>query len=257
MIGDLSAALTGLLLGLNLPAGAPLWMPVVGGLFAILIVKQLFGGIGKNIVNPALAARVFLFSWPDDMTKYTKPFTDPSPFSLNVTDVDVIAGATPLMSFKEGSFPSDASLVDMLLGNTSGVIGEVSALLLLLGGIYLMARKVIKWHIPVTFIGVIMGMAFVFPQITDSVDYMLASAISGGVMLGAFYMATDYATSPMTDRGKLIYGAGCGLLTVLIRYFGAYPEGVSFAILIMNLLVWYIDRFTRPVRFGGVTRNGK
>jgi len=254
MLGDLSAAVTGLLLGLNLPVGVPLWMPVVGSVFAIIIVKQLFGGIGKNIMNPALAARVFMMiSWPDLMNSYSEPFKAPGVFDKSV---DVTAGATPLAALKTGDIP-DVPMVDLLLGNTAGAIGEVSALLLIAGGLYLMIRRVISWHIPVAYIGTVAAIGFILPQTENAVDFMLASILSGGVMLGAIFMATDYTTSPITEQGKLVFGLGCGLITMLIRMYGAYPGGVSFAILIMNTLVWYIDRFTRPVRFGGVTRNGK
>ena len=254
MIGDLSAVVTGILLGLNFPVGVPLWLPIVGSGFAIIIVKQLFGGIGKNIMNPALAARVFmLISWPDLMNAYAEPFAEVSPFSISV---DVTASATPLAALKTGDIP-DVPMTQLLLGNTAGAIGEVSALLIIAGGLYLMIRRVIAWQIPVGYIGTVAIIAFILPQTENAVDFMFASILSGGLMLGAFFMATDYTTSPVTERGRLIYGIGCGLITMLIRLYGAYPGGVSFAILIMNTVVWYLDRFTRPVRFGGVTRNGK
>lgn len=248
-IGDFSAVVTGMLLGLNLPASIPLWVPVIGAGFAIIIVKQLFGGIGMNIVNPALAARVFLFSWPDYMQNFTEPFHRLSLFE-NMSQADAVASATPLVSLKSGNLP-EVPLFDMLTGNQAGVIGEVSALLLIIGGIYLLIRRVITWHIPVAYIGTVALLSFIFPQAANAVDFMLCEILAGGLMLGAIFMATDYTTSPSTYTGRLIYGCGCGVLTILIRWFGGYTEGVSFAILIMNLFVWYLDKWTRPVRFGG------
>lgn len=245
-VGDMSAAVTGLLIAMNLSAKVPLWIPIAGSFFAIVVVKQIFGGIGKNIVNPALAARVFMFAWPSEMGTFTEPM-----------DADIIASATPLASLKSGLIP-EAGLADMFFGNISGCIGEVSALLLIIGGVYLLLRRVITWHIPVAYIGAVAILTFVFPQAGESAaTFMLYELLSGGLMLGAIFMATDYATSPMTNTGKLIYGAGCGLITVFIRYFGNYPEGVSFSILIMNLLVWYIDKATWPRKFGGKQNAGK
>lgn len=238
-VGDLSAAVTGLLLGLNLPASDSYFLPVVGAAFAIVVVKQLFGGIGKNFVNPALAARVFLFlSWPDKMAAY------PAPFDRTV--VDVVASATPRAT-------GSADLLDLFLGRCGGSIGEISALLLLIGGAYLLICRVISWHIPVTYLGTVALITLVFPQGGGFFDpsFMAFELLSGGLLLGAFFMATDYVTSPVTAKGRIIFGVGCGLLTVFFRYFGAYPEGVSFAILVMNCLVYYIDRLTRPRVFGG------
>jgi len=252
-VRDLSAAVTGLLLGMNLPVSAPLWMPIVGNLIAIVVVKQLFGGIGKNFVNPALAARVFLFtSFAGAMSIFPKAGTKIHSVAMELAEGDIVAGATPLASLKNGVLP-DVNLFDMIAGNNmGGCIGEVSSLLLLAGGIYLMIRRVITWHIPVAYLAVVAVLTLVFPQYDGrALDFMLAELFSGGLMLGAMFMATDYATSPVTRVGRLVFGAGCGLLTVLIRYFGSYPEGVSFAILIMNLLVWYIDKLTMPKRFGG------
>ena len=273
---DLSAVVTGMLLAFNLPATVSLWVPVIGAFFAIVIVKQLFGGIGMNIMNPALAARVFLFSWPEQMTTYPKPFANLPVFDISVRDYinqnitasatsnavasatsvtsDIIASATPLSSLKNGIMPEDVSLLDLLIGNHSGVIGEIATLLLIAGGIYLIIRKIITWHIPVAFIGTVAIVTFFFnPEMTaDSLQFMTAELLSGGLFLGAIFMATDYTTSPVTDRGRLIYGAGCGLITVLIRYFSGYMGGVSFAILIMNCLVWYIDKYTKPVKYGHV-----
>ena len=238
-VGDLSAAVTGLLLGLNLPASDSYFLPVVGAAFAIVVVKQLFGGIGKNFVNPALAARVFLFlSWPDKMAAY------PAPFDRTV--VDVVASATPRAT-------GSADLLDLFLGRCGGSIGEISALLLLIGGAYLLICRVISWHIPVTYLGTVALITLVFPQSGGffAPSFMAFELLSGGLLLGAFFMATDYVTSPVTAKGRIIFGVGCGLLTVFFRYFGAYPEGVSFAILVMNCLVYYIDRLTRPRVFGG------
>lgn len=257
-IGDLSAAVTGILIGMNLPATAPLWLGVAGSLFAIVVVKGLFGGLGKNIVNPALAARVFMFAWPYEMGLYSKAGEHINDLSLTAAGVDAIAGATPLASLKNGVLPEDVTLFDMILGNTGGCIGEISAVLLILGGIYLLLTKVITWHIPVSFIGTVALVTFLFPiGPVNSVDFMLSHIFSGGLILGAIFMATDYVTSPVTPVGQLIFGVGCGLITVFIRYFGGYPEGVSFSILIMNLLVGYIDKLTMPRPYGGSKHEGK
>ncbi len=243
-VGDLSAAVTGLLLGLNLPASDSYFLPVVGAAFAIVVVKQLFGGIGKNFVNPALAARVFLFlSWPDKMAAYPKVF--------DRTVVDAVASATPRAG-------GSAELLDLFLGKCGGSIGEVSTLLLLVGGAYLLIRRVITWHIPVTYLGTVALVTFVFPQGGGFFDptFMLFELLSGGLVLAAIFMATDYVTSPVTGKGRIVFGVGCGLLTVFFRYFGSYSEGVSFAILVMNCLVYYIDKLTKPRVFGGA-RHGK
>ena len=241
---DGSAAVTGLLLGMNLSADVPLYIPVVGAVFAIVVVKQLFGGIGRNVMNPALAARVFLMlAWTGGMTRFSAPFAYLS------SGVDAVASATPLASLKGGVLP-DASLADLFLGRCAGCIGEVSVLLLLAGSVYLLVRRVISWQIPVSFLGTVALLTFVFPQGgADRLSFMAASLCSGGLVLGAVFMATDYVTSPVTGAGRLIYGCGCGLV-VFIRYFGGYPEGVSFAILIMNALVWYLDMLTRPRVYG-------
>ncbi len=251
-IGDFSAVVTGLLICMNLPVSVPLWMPVVGAFFAIVVVKQLFGGIGKNFVNPALAARVFLFSsWAGYMSRFPQAGQKINDLSVVLEEADIVAGATPLASLKNGSLP-DTNLFDSIIGNTGGCIGEVSSLLLIAGGVYLLIRRVITWHIPVAYIGTVALLTYLFPRTGGvAVDFMLSELFAGGLMLGAIFMATDYATSPVTKNGRLLYGVGCGLLTVLIRYFGSYPEGVSFAILVMNLLVFYIDKLTVPHRFGG------
>lgn len=252
--GDLSAAVTGVLIAFNLPVSSSLWIPVAGAFFAIVLVKQLFGGIGKNIVNPAIAARVFIFSsWTKEISVIPAPFAH---WSATAVSVDAVASATPLASLKAGAMP-DISLFDLIIGNCPGVIGEVSALLLVAGGLYLLVRHVISWHIPFAFIATVAVITYFFPLHSLSMQFMLYQLFSGGLMLGAIFMATDYTTSPMTERGKLIYGAGCGLITVLIRYWGGYTEGVSFAIMIMNLMVWYLDSFTKPVRFGGAVKNAK
>lgn len=253
-VSDFSAAVTGLLIGMNLSASVPLWLPVAGSFFAIVVVKQLFGGIGKNIVNPALAARVFMFAWPSEMGVFTRAGERISSLAVKYAAPDAITCATPLASLKTGDLPSD-SFFDMLLGNIGGCIGEVSSVLLIIGGIYLIMSKVITWHIPVSYIATVAVVCAVFPLNPDArLDFVLCELAAGGLMLGAVFMATDYTTSPVTGTGRVIFGIGCGLLTVFIRYFGGYPEGVSFSILIMNLLVWYIDKLTIPTRFGGKDR---
>ncbi len=246
-VSDFSAAVTGLLLALSLPSSVPLWLPVIGSFFAIVIVKQLYGGIGKNVVNPALAARVFLFiAFPTELTSFPQPGAS----------VDTIASATPLVQLKSGTIP-DTDIISCLLGSIPGTIGEVSASLLLLGGLYLIFKKVITWHIPVCYLATVAVLALIFPQGNISgLDFMLYQLFTGGLMIGAIFMATDYTTSPVTSKGRIIYGIGCGAITVFIRYFGGYPEGDSFAILIMNLFVWYLDKLTKPVNFGGAKKNG-
>ena len=251
-INDCSALLTGLLLGMNLPATAPAWLAIVGSVFAIVVVKQLFGGLGHNVFNPALAARVFLsLAWPSYMTNFTAPYA-----RLLFSPADAVATATPLVSLKHGALPG-ASLLAMFLGNVGGTIGEVSAFFLLLGGLYLLVRKIITWHIPVTYIGTVALLTFAFPQVGGVArwEFMLYEVLAGGLIIGAFFMATDYVTSPSTRWGRMIFGAGAGLLVVFIRYFGGYPEGVSFSILVMNSLVWYIERATKPRVFGGAKKN--
>lgn len=240
-VKDLSAIVTGMLIAMNLPATAPFWLPIVGSFVAIVVVKQLFGGIGKNFLNPALAARVFLFlSWSDKMSSFPAPH-----------GADIEAYATPLASLAE-SGTTGVSTLDLFLGNHGGCIGEVSALLLLVGGLYLMIRKVISWHIPVSYLATVAVVTLLFPKGGGffDVNFMLTQLLTGGLVLGAVFMATDYVTSPVTPRGRLLFGVGCGLLTVLFRYFSSYPEGVSFSILVMNALVWYIDRATKPRIFG-------
>ena len=235
-ISDLSAAVTGLLLALNLPANVPLWQAGVGSLFAIIIVKCIFGGIGRNVVNPAITGRVFMLVAFSSMTKAAFP-------------LDSTAGATPLSEIANGN---EVILTDLLLGNVGGSIGETCKVALLIGGVYLLVRRVITWHIPVAFIGT----TFIFTLAVHEFDFMLALSLvlSGGLLLGAIFMATDYVTSPTTPLGKIIFGVGAGLITVLIREWGIYPEGVSFAILIMNILNPYIDMLTARKLFGGAKK---
>lgn len=231
-VGDLSAIVTGLLLGLNLPANLPLWQAVVGSFFAIVIVKCLFGGIGCNIVNPAIAARVFMLVAFGSMAKAAFP-------------VDTVATATPLAVLAEGK---SVDLMDLFLGNIGGAIGETSALALLIGGVYLVIRRVISLHIPAAFI----LSAFLLTLIIEGdMTSALAWTLSGGLIIGAFFMATDYTTSPSGSWGKIVFGIGCGVLTVLIRFYGGYPEGVSFAILLMNILNPYVEKIALPKVFGG------
>lgn len=240
-IFDLSAVVTGLLLAFNLPASVPVWIPIVGGVFAIVIVKMIFGGLGQNFVNPALAARAFLLaSYPAEMTNWSK-------FPL-ITDA--VTNPTPLAMMKTGFNPSGREMLDAFLGLMGGCIGEVCSAALILGAAYLIIRKVISWRIPVFYIGTVFLLSFILGRgdVASSAVYEL---LTGGLLLGAFFMATDYTTSPMTHRGHVIYAVGCGLLTYLIRRFsGGYPEGVSYSILLMNLAVPLIDKFVRPRVFG-------
>ena len=234
-VGDFSAAVTGLLLALNLPANIPIWQCVIGCVFAIILVKCLFGGIGFNLVNPAITARVFMLVSFGSMAVYAMP-----------TVVDTASGATPLAEIAQGKMPK---LLDLFLGTTGGAIGETCALALLIGFAYLLIRRVISWHIPVSFVGSV----FVLSLLMEGFDVTkaLALILSGGLLIGAIFMATDYVTSPSTALGKIVFGLGAGLLTFLIRYFGTYPEGVSFAILFMNILTPYIEKLTARKVFGG------
>ena len=234
-VADGSAVVTGVLLAMTLPATVPYWLVAVGSVFAIVIVKALCGGLGQNIFNPALAARaLMLLVYPVGVVRYT---------------VDGVTAATPLHHMVMPALPEE-SLLDMFLGNCPGSIGEISALALLLGGGYLVYRKVISVRIPAAYLGTVAVLTLVFSKTGQPVSWMLYSLLSGGVMLGAIFMATDYATSPATALGQLVYGAGCGVLTVVFRYFGLFPEGVTYAILLMNAFVWVIDRYTPPRRFG-------
>ncbi len=255
-VGDLSAVVTGLLLAYNMPPTIPLWMVVVGALFAIIIVKQLFGGIGNNFMNPALAARAFMLaSWAGAMTKWVSP-------SLFGTDAaltaDAVASATPLTILKAGgeALNQMPAVQKLFFGDVGGCIGETSACLLLIGGLYLWMRGVIKLRIPVSFILTVAVCTFLFAGGTGfagRVQMMVWHVFSGGLFLGAIFMATDYTTSPMTPKGQIIMGIGCGLITSLIRLKGGYPEGVTYSILIMNVLTPLIDRYTAPRVFGTKT----
>ena len=236
-VGDLSAAVTGLLLAYNLPPSIPFWMAAVGSVFAIIVVKQFFGGIGCNIVNPALAGRAFMVSsWPVSMTSWT---------------VDGVSGATPLAMIKEGSIADLPGIYDVFIGNIGGCIGETSAAALLIGFAILLYKGIINWHIPVVYIGTVAALTAALGRPAGP----LYEVITGGLFLGAIFMATDYTTSPMTKKGQVIFAFGCGLLTTLIRVFGGYPEGVSYSILIMNLTVPLIDKFARPRILGDLKKH--
>ena len=239
---DGSALVTGMLLAMTLPATVPYWLVVVGAAFAIIFVKALCGGLGQNIFNPALSARGFMM------------LVAPA-YMVRFEGVDGVTAATPLHHMVMPALPEE-SILDMFLGNCPGSIGEISALALLLGGAYLVYRKVISVRIPAAYLGSVAVLTLVFFKTDAPVDWMLYSLFSGGLMLGAIFMATDYATSPVTAKGQIIYGIGCGVLTVVFRYFGLFPEGVTYAILLMNALVWIIDRHTAPRRFG-VKKGGK
>ena len=237
-IRDLSAVVTGVILAMNLPVTLPIWMAVVGSFVAIVIVKQLFGGIGQNFANPAITARIVLMlSFPTAMTNWAVPF-------FYKESADVVTGATPLVS-------GDASYIDLFLGKVGGCLGETCALALLVGGLYLAARKIISLAAPVGFIGALALFSLIFG------NDPLYAILSGGVFLGAFFMATDYATTPITTKGKLVFGLGCGIITFVIRHFGSYPEGVSFSILLMNVLTPYIEQLTRTKIFGAKKEDKK
>ena len=244
---DLSACVTGVLLAFVCPVTIPYWTIILGAFFAIVVVKMLFGGLGHNIVNPALAGRAFMFSWPVLMSTWVKVgFGNAAGL---ISTADAVTAATPLGNMHQGLMP-ESSILDMFLGNVGGCIGETSALLLLIGFAYLLYRKVITARIPVAFIGTVAVLSFLFPQGNDRIAWMAAQLFGGGLMLGAIFMATDYVTSPVTKLGQIVYGVGCGVLTILIRYFGGYNEGVSYAILVMNACVVLLDRIGRPVKFG-------
>jgi len=245
-IHDGSAVLTGLLLAYNLSPTVPLWMPAVGGAFAIAIVKQAFGGLGMNIFNPALAARAFLMaSWPKQMTSFTAPFSP-----------DAVTSATPLMILKEGKVSQFAELGlsywDMFVGKRGGCIGEVCILALCIGIVYLFWRRIIWWQTPLTFILTVGGLSWALGGASPFTGDFLFSILSGGLVLGAFFMATDYVTTPLSKAGQVIFGIGCGLITFVIRKYGGYPEGVSYAILMMNAAVPLIDRYIKPRRYGSL-----
>ena len=235
-LADCSALVTGMLFALTLPATTPYYVVALGSAFAIFFVKLLCGGLGQNIFNPALASRAFvLMLFPVALTRYA--------------EVDGVSSATPLHHMVMPALPEE-SILDMFLGNCPGSIGELSALALIIGGIYLVVRKVISARIPLAYIGTVAVLTLVFSKTEAPIQWMLYSLFSGGLMLGAIFMATDYATSPVTAKGQIVYGIGCGALTVIFRYFGLFPEGVTYAILLMNACVWVIDRYTAPRRFG-------
>lgn len=259
-IGDWSAVVTGLLLALNLPPVLPLFVPVIGSAFAIIIVKMIFGGLGKNFANPAITARIFLLL---AFTSYMTSFVAPVSYSNGVTNalfgyfkgfgvgIDAFTGATPLIDYKAGigvgSVCPWCGLKALFIGNVSGSMGEVSALALILGGIFLIARRIIDWKIPVVYlVSVVLFTWIMYPD----PSFIPASMLTGGVMIAAFFMLTDYSTSPNTPIGVIIYAAGAGLITVIIRRYGGYPEGVSFAILLMNFVAVILDKYIVPIRFG-------
>ena len=244
---DLSAVVTGVLLAFVCPVTIPYWTIILGDFFAIVLVKMLFGGLGKNIVNPALAGRAFLFSWPVIMSNWVKVGFDNAAGLLSTADA--VTAATPMSAMHQGALPEE-SILDMFLGNIGGCIGETSALLLIIGFIYLLYRKVITARIPLAYIGTVAILAFLFPQGNDRIAWMAAQVFGGGLMLGAIFMATDYVTSPLTKLGQIVYGIGCGIITILIRYFGGYSEGVTYAILCMNACAVLLDKIGRPVKFG-------
>lgn len=243
-VGDMSAVVTGALLALNFSPEIPLWLAAIGGAIAIVIVKQLFGGIGQNFMNPALGARVILvIAWPMKMSKWLIP-----------GGVDGVSSATPLGIIKEGvgELPS---YFDMFIGNIGGCIGETSVVAILIGAAYLVARRVIKLEIPFVYIGTFAVLTWIFTGDSVFNGDVLFHILAGGLMLGAFFMATDYSSTPMTRKGRIIFGLGCGLLTFVIRFYTGYPEGVSFSIILMNLVTPLIDMLTIPVSFGGEKRN--
>ncbi len=250
-VGDLSAVVTGIILAFNLPVTIPLWQAVIGSVVAIVVVKQLFGGLGMNFANPALVGRIVLFlAFTGTMANYVRPAAGQL-FNLNPEGAELIATATPLVA-EAADAPK---LLTLLLGTHNGVIGETCALTLIMGGVYLVVRKVISFHIPVVFIGTVFVLSFV-TSLNSGVLTALHDAtyqiLSGGLMLGAIFMATDYVTSPCTKWGKVVFGLGCGLITFAIREWGSYPEGVSFSILFMNILTPYITNWTATKPFGGV-----
>ena len=263
-IGDLSAVVTGMLLSFVCPATTPLWMILIGDFFAIVVVKQLFGGIGKNFLNPALAGRAFMLA--SFASTMSGNWIDPAVSKAGIASTaDIVTAATPLTYLKGDDIAATFqtltetySVGDMFLGKCGGSLGEVSALCLLLGLVWLLFRKVISWHIPVSYIATVAVLTLIFPRGgADAVQWMLYNLFGGGLMLGAIFMATDYSTSPITKKGQLIYGIGCGLFTVFIRYFGSYPEGVCYSIMVMNCVAPLIDKCTKPARFGVVKSEKK
>ena len=246
---DLSAMVTGVLLAFVCPPTIPYWIIIIGDFFAIVVVKQLFGGIGKNFVNPALAARAFLFSWPVAMSTWVKPGFENAYGIFDSVVPDAITGPTPLAAMHGGSMEG-VELGKLLLGNVGGCLGETSTVLLLVGFAYLLIRRVISARIPLAYVGTVALIALLFPQGNNPFVWSAAQVLSGGLMLGAIFMATDYVTSPITHKGQIIFGIGCGVITMAIRYFGSYNEGVSYAILVMNACVVMLDKVGHPKKFG-------
>ena len=243
-IMDGSAVITGILLAYNLPANVPLWLPIIGAVFSIAIGKQVFGGLGQNIFNPALVGRVFLMaSWPKYMTTFAQPLRAGAGY-------DAITSATPLAILKEGKVLEHISYLNLFLGKHGGCIGEVCILALLIGAAILLIKGYISWHIPVTYIFTTAVLAYIFGAAQIFHGDWLFHILSGGLILGAFFMATDYVATPLTAKGQLIFGLGCGLLTAVIRIWGGYPEGVSYAILMMNAATPFIDRYTKNRIYG-------
>ena len=251
-VGDLSAVVTGVLLAFSVPHSCPYWALVAGDAFAIIVVKGLVGGLGQNVFNPALAGRAFMMLlWPSTITRYGYTYVAPFEFGT----ADIVASSTPLQTMARSTLP-DVSIFDMFLGNgVLGCIGEVCNLALLIGLAWLLYRKVISWRIPVSYLGAVAVLTLIFSKGDDALAWMLYSVLGGGVMLGAIFMATDYATSPTLPVAQLVYGIGCGVLTVVIRYFGIFPEGVTYAILIMNACAWAFDK-AFPIRRFGVVKGG-
>lgn len=245
-VGDLSAVVTGVLLAFSLPASCPYWVVAVGDAFAIIVVKGFIGGLGQNVFNPALGGRaLIMLFWPATITRYGTEAVD----AFNFGAADIVSSSTPLQTMARPALP-EASLLDMFLGKIGGCIGEVCTLALLIGLVYLLVRRVISWRIPVAYIGTMAVLTLVFYKTDNALTWMLYSIMGGGAMLGAIFMATDYVTSPTLPSAQLVYGIGCGALTVLFRYFGLFPEGVTYAILIMNACAWALDRAVPVKRFG-------
>ena len=245
-IGDYTACITGVLLAFNLPVTIPVWQAVFGSAVAIILVKQLFGGLGKNFANPAITGRIVMFlAFSVTMTNWTSPYESTSVW---VYPIDGVAGATPLALIKNENYEALPGIWNMFLGVRGGCLGETSNLALLIGGIYLMLRRVITWHAPFAYIAIVFGLSALMGQ--DPVYHLFA----GGLFLGAFFMATDYVTTPQTNAGRLIFGLGAGVFTVLIRVYSSYPEGVSFAILLMNILTPYINKATETKPLGGIVK---
>ncbi len=253
-VGDLSAIVTGLLLALILPATASIWHCIVASVFAIIVVKCLFGGIGCNFVNPAMTARVFLLiAFSESLAGGARTLFQPE-ITSNATHVsgatEIVSSATPLEAIREGA-TNLPSLLDMLIGNRGGAIGETCAIALILGFVYLLIRRVISWHTPVIYVGTVFILSLLFKQ---DITYALYQVLGGGLLLGAIFMATDYVTTPITRKGNVVFALGCGILTAMVRFWGSYPEGVSFAILFMNIVTPYIEKLCAPKPIGGVKK---